>query len=877
MLILLFFCLAISVFSQKKIKMEGETASLEAVVQYLEAEHGFLFSYKNEDLAGVEVALPTQSLDLGDFLTTILQKEKLEFEIVDKNYIILRKADINAKEENVEILLCGKVVDEYSNNPLEFANVYMQGTQKGVSTNKDGSFQLKVSSLKNDTLIISYVGYENQKVLATDFQDQPCQTIALSYFEFAEDFIVIKEYLTDGIDLTDNGAATELQPNRIGALPGQVEPDVMKTIQFLPGVVSSDGSVSNLNVRGGTSDQNLVLWEDIPMYHTAHYFGMISAFNPYIIKKASVYRGGFDADYGGRISSVIDLRSDDVDMKENQFDVGVNFLNAFASGKVKLLADKAMLIFSLRSSYAGIWRSPTFESITRRIHQGVLFQAASNKRIPDDVSIDDEFNFLDNNLKFSYRFSEKDEISIAYTYTQNEFNALIKNDLRKQTQIDSLNLKNKGLSVSWKHDWSEHFSTQLLGIDTDYGYDYEYELKTLNENGPDKAGVKTSGIKDQQIHLINKFTTRNTSTFKVGYLFNHFDVNYQIQRKDRPSRFSDASSDLQVLYATFNSPKEKRIGTELGFRANYFHNNKEKYFEPRLRVWFNLTDHLRVYGNSGRYYQFVSQLIQLRGDDASIETPVWVMSAEEIDQGQGTKLPVLTSDQHQVGIVYKKQGWLLDVQSYLKDVKGLTSLNGFNDRFSEGNAKIKGVDVLLKKRWKPFTTWASFSLSRSDHYFKDFFESSIDNFSDSEFSAPNDIRSVFHWVTQYRKGPWEYSLGWKLTSGSPYSLKENFVIHINPPGMIGPKESIRPIVNNFNSERLPSQHQLDASVVYNIAPANKKWKTVLGLSLYNIYNQTNIYNRSLFLDNRPMEPLSIIYTDKADVRFTPNVVVRVNW
>ena len=859
--------------------MESEKASLEEVIQYLEANHGFLFSYKNEDVENIEVNLPSESLPIDGFLTKILQKEKIQFEIVNDNYIILTKS-ISKSIEKEKILLCGKVIDEYSNAPLEFANVYIEGTQEGSTTNKDGFFQFKVSPQPNDTLVISYVGYETQKVLAKDFQNEPCQTIQLAYFEFADGLIVIKEYLTDGIDLSENGVTTELQLNRIGALPGQVEPDVMKTIQFLPGIVSPDGSASNLNVRGGTSDQNLVLWEDIPMYHTAHYFGMISAFNPYIIEKASVYRGGFDADYGGRISSVIDLRSDDLDMTEHQFGAGVNLLNAFANGKVKLLKDKAALIFSFRNSYSQLWRTPTFESITRRIHQGVLFQASAERGFPPGLSFDDDFNFLDHNLKFSYRPSDKDEISFSWFYTKNDFNSLITDDLVGRTQIDDLYMDNRGLSFSWKHDWTDRFSSQILGVGTDYGYNYDYELKTENEDEAYREGTKISEIKDQQIHLINSYTTKNDHTFKVGYLLNHFDVEFEIDRKGRNREDEEIRSrdntNLQVLYASFNTPNEKRMGTELGMRANYFPNIKErdgknKFIEPRLRVWYNLNDDLRLYGNTGKYYQFLSQLVILRGDDSSIETPVWTLAGENVERGK--ELPVLEAVQHQLGVVYKKQGWLLDVQAYLKNVNGLTSVatgfdQGIANDFLEGRAKIRGVDILLKKRWKPFTSWASFSLSRSDHFFDEFF--------DKEFSAPNDIRSVFHWVTQWNKGPWECSLGWRLTSGSPYSLLENFEIDITNQGQL----DLDPVVDNsFNTERLPSQHQLDASVVYNIVPANKKWKTVVGLSLYNIYDQTNIYNRSFFISPAPMPmtPPRLIYTDKGDVRFTPNVVLRVEW
>ena len=296
-----------------------------------------------------------------------------------------------AQEKPSKPLFCGTVIDSFTRQPLPFANIFLKNTQKGTTSEENGKFQFRSTYGKKDSLIISFVGYQEKRFSAADFIKKDCPEIALNYFELGEDFVIVTEYLTDGISLGHKGASIELEPNKIGPLPGQAEPDVLSTVQFLPGISSPDGSASGISIRGGTPDQNLILWEDIPIYHSAHYFGMISAFNPYIINKVSVYRGGFGAEYGGRVSGIIDLKSEINSKEKPQFGAGTNFISAYTNGQFSVLKNKLSLVYSLRRSMTEIWRSPAFENITSRNHQGILVQNIDLNKLPPGINIQDEF------------------------------------------------------------------------------------------------------------------------------------------------------------------------------------------------------------------------------------------------------------------------------------------------------------------------------------------------------------------------------------------------------------------------------------------------------------------------------------------------------
>lgn len=854
------------------IEMPAQKVDLKEVISYLESEHGYLFSYKNELIEGVQVTPPGQPSPINIFLSKTLQNSNLTFEIVDKNYILLSQNNDISIVEKEKVSLCGIIRDANTKELLVGANVYIKNTQTGAFSDAKGAFSLK-TNIPNSTLIVSYTGFKEKELSANDFLKKPCQTISLDYLEFDEDLVVVTEYITDGIELKEDANSISFQPAKIGTLPGQAEPDVLNTIQFLPGITSPDGSASNICIRGGTSDQNLILWEDIPVYHSAHYFGMISAFNPYIIDEAEVFRGGFSSDYGGRISGVIDLKSKDVLDTKSTIGVGVNMVNPYAYGKIPLLKNKASIVFSLRRSMAEIWRSPTYESMTRRINQGVLLNIPIGDRIPQHIDLRKNFWFLDSNVKGSYQVTDKDKVSLAFFTGANKFDSRITDNQANKIQTDTLNLQNQGVSLTFEHKWNERLVSSLTGLYTDYAYDYNYGLVHFADNRTNSFGFKKSKINEQQYKFVNSYTTVKNHQLKLGLELIKYNVNYEITRSTRNTTSvpEDSLSDLRILHAAFNSAKDKKIGIDAGFRLNHYQNTEKFYFEPRLRLWYKPTEEFNLHGHIGKYYQFLSQLVEIEGNNnAGIETAVWTLAGKDGD------VPILDASQVQLGAIYNKNSWLIDAQVYYKKTLGLTSFaTGFNADLGPnqfGSSNTRGFDLLIKKRWKGLRTWVSYTLSKSDYFFPDFF--------DKEFAAPNDQRHIFNFAVSQSFGKFKCSLGWRFASGRPYSIKENFSVVPAPGGQIG-NFNLLPEIPEFNSAQLPNEHRLDATISYSILPKHgANWRGNIGLSLFNIYNQDNIYNRSIFIEPQrvesgmqPEEP-ELKYLNKTDMGFTPNFVVR---
>ncbi|MEL7220387.1 MAG: hypothetical protein AAGJ93_03645, partial [Bacteroidota bacterium] len=412
--------------------------------------------------------------------------------------------------------------------------------------------------------------------------------------------------------------------------------------------------------------------------------------------------------------------------------------------------------------------------------------------------------------------------------------------------------------------------TRLSTLFTGYGYDYSYQVLNNDQMAPNKLGWKESSIQEQHAHLTTDYQTHKQHQLSLGYQLIHYDVDFTIAKNQLDDRSGerDFRSNLHILYASFKSNPAKRLGTELGLRFNHFRQINQQYLEPRFRLWYQLTDDLNTCLSGGKYYQYLSQLIQLKGDHASIETPVWGLAGSE-------NVPVLDANHLQWGIIFRPNTWLVDVQAYLKTVEGLSSLasdfdESFSNRFHIGSANIQGLSLLVKKRWKNYKSWLSYSWTNIDHEFPSFF--------DEEFTASIEQRHRLRWAHLFTYRAFEFSLGWNISSGRPYSDRSNFRVQLAPGGMGGPNEIVVPLEDEFNSLRLPAEHQLDASIVYNIQSTSPKGMTgTVGLSLFNIYHQRNIYNRELFIDNRLNLPSGLGYNNKVNMGFTPGFLLRLNW
>ena len=868
-LVFFWFCFYLSsIYGQQIVyEIQFTDVSLKTVLQELERKYDLGFSYQDR-LAEQIVSVEVKTDQLTVLLETTLEGTGLDYELTNGRYVTLFPGNVISTVVPI-YQFCGTVVDSLSGAPLSFANAYLLRTQNGSSTDEQGSFSFSGTTRSTDTLVISYIGYQERRFAIGDYLKLKCPKVELSFLPYGENLVVVTDYLTEGIELSRQGFSANLQPASLPSLPGQVEPEVLESLQFLPGISSPDGTLDNIHIRGSTPDQNLILWEDIPMYHTAHYFGSISTFNPYVVDEVDVFRGGFGADYGGRIAGVVDLQTDALKGPGLSGGIGSNLYSAFGYARATSRERKHGASISLRRSLVDIWQPPFFNQLRSRNQQEVLQGNFSPDRLPPGIMVVDDFNFWDTQVKYSAQLSKQDVLHIAGLFAQNSFDNQVQDNMREQTHIDDLALQHQGWKAKWRRQWSPKWRSTLLLTSTNFDYDYTFELDFWDPERRDGGGQRDNEITEQQVKLSSTYINPKTGQFNVGYQLTHYANDFLILEQEEEVDLANQSgfteTVLHTLYGTYRSKGQASTGWEAGLRANYYNNDEQLYWEPRLQLWHQLDEHWRLQLAAGRYYQFLSQVVEFKGSNIGISSPIWVLADND-------RVSVLSSTQVQAGLIYKRGSWLVDAQLYHKRSQGLSALSiGFvplpQQGFDEGNARVSGLDILVKKRWGAFSSWFSYSLSGVNYEFSAFF--------DQEFAAPFDQRHQLKLANVWKHQNWVFSLGWHWSSGLPYSFMRDFRLRPNPNGGL---PNIEPIYDGFNDERLLATHQLNASILFNIRNERwKDWRGIVGLSLVNIYDQRNVYDREYYVDNRPNMPRKIRFEENENLGFAPNFVFRMSW
>ncbi len=850
-----------------------EQVTLSELFDYLEEEYELLLSYKNFDAAQEEktIDLNLTANSQEQLFDKLFEQLDLDYQTVGNNQIAITNRQ-NKKDSDFK---CGCILDDLSGEKLAFANVFSADTTIAVNSNEHGVFKIPSNADEDLQLKVSYIGFENIFIKVKDLKDcdddSQDYTIRLKSAAFEVPYLVIKDYITDGIDLGGNGQSTNLKPRYLSTLPGQTNPDILRSAQFLPGIASINAKASEIYVRGGTPDQNLILWEDIPIYHSAHYFGMVSAVDPFIISKTNIFRSGFDASYGGRIACVMDIKSYGLDDNYDFLGVGTDMINTFINGHQRFGTKKNNSIsFSVRRSFADIWESPNFINISKFNQQGLLLGSDELEPNNEDIEIENSFKFTDAHLKFESQISDKTLVSFSGLYAENDFIDRLEDTNAEEIQRDTMNLENAGLSLMLEHKWSDNFKTNIKAIGTNYQYDFNLSIIDTDD-GDLEYGLKSNSIMDRQLQLNNSYQFAEKKLLQWGYQFTHYDIAFDNFFEARNSRadVSDADntqSNLQAGYINFKNPISEIIGINAGIRANYYSETEKFYFEPRLNISYQLAPSFSVHANFGRHYQFISQITEFKGNENGFSTELWALSEDR-------NIPVQEANQLQAGFIFNKNNWTVDLQAYRKDISGLSSraynfVNDENSKKSIGNAEVRGIDLLVKKRInKNLKTWLSYTLSE---IVLDFPKVAI-----QPFNADYDQRHSFKITSQLSLADFDLGVGFNYSSGLPFTRIIDFEIDNQVGGQGGQQDlEIDIDYGPINRNNLSQTMELNISGSYQWVFKNSDTKAILTGSVINLLNRKNVWNRTFFVDTPRNQPARLQTLEKENLPVTPNLSLR---
>lgn len=850
-ILFLFFCSSILFSQQKNIK----NAPLKEVLLLLEKKHQVKFSFSDKIVSNKKVSLKINDTDsIGYVIKKLERKAYISFSKITERYYTITALE--------KVTICGYVKDILNGEILEGATIVNEKKNKASITDENGFFELN-NVLLSDKIVISYVGYTPRIISVLKLHDAgKCLDIKIRTNSSLLSEVLVENYLTSGINKKKDGALV-IQPQKLGILPGLVEPDVLQSLQLIPGIQSPNETVSGLHIRGGTPDHNLILFDGIKIYNSAHFFGMISAFNPYITESVKVYKGASGAQYGNHTSGVIDIETGNEIVDKVSGGIGTNLTHADAYFKIPLSKDLGVN-FSIRRSYTDLINTPTIDKISKKVFQNTIIE--SNKENPSSlVDNEDTFYFIDHNIKFNYKASEKDFLSINQLHTKNKLDYLFNYDRGNFVTRDILDIKNYGVNLNWERTWSSKVSQKTNIIYSNYDLDYTYNGEVKVGRPYTESSVKRNSIKSIGFNTSLKAQLSEKNSLHLGYNYVNNEVGYVLGRtySNLPQfDYSINEKGHDNIHAFFLEYifRNDMFSLNLGNRITHFSKTNTTFYSPRLYWEAILSDELSIKSSFEHKRQNISQLLEFTTSDFGLENQVWLLSNDDF--------PILKSNQFTLGFTYRENRWTFDFEYYNKTINGLTSfVSGFNsiqEEFSSGRSDVSGFDLLIKKSWRNYSSWLSYGYQNNEFVFEN-----INN--GNGFPGNFDSTHNINWTHNLKLGKFDFSLGWNYKTGIPFT------------NAIGINNNLQINFDSKNAQRLDNYERIDFSSTYSFYFSdNKKWKGKVGISLLNILDQRNTLSRDhsvLFNFDSSTNTLfpSINTVDNISQGFTPNFVFRVDF
>jgi len=748
----------------------------------------------------------------------------------------------------VNATLSGYVTDAADGETLIGAKVYIPSIGKGAITNNYGFYSLTVPQGKYS------VEYRMTGLDTKSKEIDLTKDVRLD-IELGSLLLNIEE-MTVNAKAEDNTRSTkighlELSIDEIKTLPAFMgEVDIIKTIQFLPGVSSASEGGQGFYVRGGGPDQNLVLLDEAVVYNAAHLFGFFSVFNADAVKSVNLIKGGMPANFGGRLSSVLEVNMDEGNNKRFVVKGGIGAISSRLTVEGPLKKNKGSFIVSGRRTYLDL-----------------IMKAA----IPDDSPFaGTSYYFYDLNLKMNYSLGEKDRIFLSGYYGKDEFSF---GNLDDNFQVD-MPWGNGIAALRWNHLFSNRLFMNVTATFTDYKFTFQSSqdqfIFALNSGIRDLGGKvdftyfpntrnKVKWGLDYTYHTFTPFSVsaeNDETVFDTGlaqklyshetafYILDEFDLNENIRVNAglRYNMFQHVGPFTRYINGDISTP-DSTVEYNEGEIIKFYHG-----LEPRIALRWMLPDRSSIKAGYSYNYQFV-HLTSLSA--VSLPTDIWYPTTNLAKPQKGWQLSLgyfrnffENKVETSVELYYKSMDNLIEYK------EGALPSDNVNDNTDNlltfGKGWSYGAEFFVKKSYGKFTGWVGYTWSKTERKF--------DNINNGEvFAAKYDRRHDLAIVGTYKLNKrWLFSAAFIYATGNTMTLPTSWYVQ---------NQDLLFNYGQKNSTRMAPYHRLDISAIWygkeykekkdkttgETIKVKKKLKTSVAFSVYNVYNRSNPY--FLYVDN----------------------------
>jgi len=851
------------------VTLKLENAPLRLALQNISRQTGVTFVYGDAALEGIVINCDLERIPLARALEVLLMNTALSYERVKAKRIIIYK-----KGAPRHFSVAGLVVDAQTGETLPYANISLPRSRLGASADREGRFSLPNIPAAPCTLQAQHVGYFPQ-TLPVDSSTSALR-IALRQKALPLQGLVVKAENWDVVQVSEVASHFALSPVTFSNFPSAGEKDISRSLQLLPGISAGNHSASGVHIRGGAPSQNLVLLDGMALYNADHAFGLFSAVNSDAIKDVRVYKGGFPARFGGRLSGVMEVTAKSGDFHRPRLSLGMNQLEAHAVLEVPL-AGKGALLLSGRRPFSENAAGGLYE----RVVDALFTNAAPVQYDLQEVELAEILSrsgirFFDLLGKLTWMPGEKDILALSFYSGRDRSNS--HETFRVSLFTDSLGAVfdsvrveekarwgNRGYSGKWHRAWNDGLSSTALITYSDYSSEHEvlHSSRVTRNNAeassPDGPKFSASPLEQQAANHVKEATFRLDNSWKPhqhhalefgaamtstelalqdeGYLIranNSLALNaFQQHEKSR----------LLSLYAQDDWTPLPKLRVIAGLRVNRYEPGNKVNWEPRLSLSYPVSPQLAVKGAWGRYYQYVMQY----GNDFQdlYYGSSWILA-------EGNRLWPGFAEHNIIGGKFENENLLLDIELYHKRLEGIIELlddRQFVGREGEKRAPLQsagsadGVDILLQKKTGAITGWASYSLSRARTNVKP---------GGGSYPSNHDSPHNFKLAGNYSYRNCNFSATWQYASGKPYTVPVVAPYHGAEIGFTSYLFYAPPFRNDH---RLPATHRLDFGVTR--AFSNRLCQGKIGLSLLNVYDRKNVWYRYFTIRNKKLVPVEV--------------------
>ncbi|NET32834.1 MAG: TonB-dependent receptor [Cyanothece sp. SIO1E1] len=835
---------SISAWAQKPLDVQisiiFDNTTLEEALFLLTDEADVQISFSSDIIPDKHITYHAHQLRISDVLEHLFKNTSLQYVQRDRRIIVYVGEPPPVKRW---FTISGFLSDSASLEPLIGATIVDVITQKIAITNSDGFFSLTLPGGPVD-LSLSYVGYEAQRIGFELKANQQFQfSLKQSVNMIPEVIVVANDSLSDtpktGVSEEYINIADINQVPRLGG-----ESDLIRTAYLLPGVQSGTDGVEGMHVRGGEPGQNLILIDGVPVYYTAHAAGLFSIFNSNAISSARLLKGGFPARYGGRTSSVLDIRTRDGNKREFSGGIDIGMLTTRMTFEGPIVKDKSSFIISARKALINWYLKPFSSNI----------KAANG----DDGFT--SYDFHDINAKVNYRFSDKDKVYLTYYQGADNFvnegfagdtlnlkgpNDLLLSYYFPQRYEERFDWGNRLAAFKWNHVFNNrllaNITASYTNLDVEVNFDERDSVILLNTGAYQHRkyeGIFQSNIEETALRADFDYIPFDRSYVRFGFSGSVRGMANGVVVSQDTVRDNDLGIDIlniQTQEYDVYLENEYQLTDELtinaGLRLSNMHVRGKSYhsLQPRISAHWQVHPKLGFLASASKMTQF---LHLLSPSGLGLPSDIWVPSTNLIKpqdtwQGVGGFRMNLKED-----ISLRVEGYYKRMDNLLTYSEGANFFNNWETNVTQGKGEAYGMEVMLRKTKGRTSGWLAYTLAWSERQFE--FVNNGDPFP-FKYDRRHDLKTV----VAHRVNPWlELTANWTLSSGSRFTFPRGS-IPLRVPGTADAEviEVRIPQFEGKNATSMPLYHRLDVGA--NMTFKSGNLMHILNVGVYNAYFRQN--------------------------------------